>query len=288
MKKLYTAFSAGLLLAGLAQAAVYDIGTDSTVTYDSSLDTLTNTGPITDGDWTDSTLKINDGSNLSNTDFTALGITSWATGKFSTNGGTAVTNFNGANLSGLGLTFSGNNFGYNDTFVGADFSNSTISNASGNNQFFLFSDLSYANFSGATININGNLNTFRDATLTGADFSNITWGVASSVGFSTFFSGGAGSTSVADKNLAANFSGADLSNLTGTAATELIANLGKFDGGTAIGAFYDDALIANSGGAFTKTALDAAGWQSIPEPSSYALLAGLLGMSCVMARRRRA
>jgi hypothetical protein len=92
--------------------------------------------------WTDdSGLKISDGSDLSNTDVAGLGITSWETSEFSYNQATVTTNFNGANLSGLELTFSGNNFGYNDTFVGADFSNSIIT-ATGN-QIFLFSYVSY-------------------------------------------------------------------------------------------------------------------------------------------------
>lgn len=280
MKKRIQTTMIGLLVAGVAQAALYDIGTDTTVTFNSG-DTLSNTGSITA--WTDSTLKISDGSDLSNVDFTALGITSWTTAKFSFNQATGTANFDGANLSGLGLTFSGNNFGYNDTFVGADFSNATIANASGNNQFFLFSDLSYADFSGATINVNGNLNSFRGATLTGADFSDITWGVAASVGFAAFFDGGPGSTSVADKDLAVNFSGADLSLLSGTAKTLMIDKLGTFDGTTAIGAKYDAAMLTASG--WTATELDTAGWQAIPEPATLGLVAAF-GGGILFIRRR--
>jgi uncharacterized protein YjbI with pentapeptide repeats len=206
-------------------------------------------------------LKLNAGSDLSSVVFTALGITSWASAKFANS---AITIWDGANLSGLNLTFTGNNFGYNDSMVGTDFSGSTIGNGAAWNQFFLFSDLTDANFSGATFNITpygGTINSFRGATLTGADFKDITWGIAASNGAAAFFDGGAGVINAADKDLAADFSGADLSLITGTAKTNMIANLGGFDGDTPIGAKYDDDMLSASG--WSQSELDAAGWQYI-------------------------
>lgn len=237
----------------------YDIGTVATITFDQATDELTNTGLITD--WTDATLKLSDGSDLSNVDFTVLGVTNWSTAQFV---GAASTIWDGANLSGLNLTFTGNNAWRADSLIGTDFSGSTIGNGAAWNQFFLFSDLTDASFSGATLNITpygGTINSFRGATLTGADFKDITWGIAASNGAAAFFDGGAGVINAVDKDLAADFSGADLSLITGTAKTNMIANLGGFDGDTPIGAKYDDGLLTASG--WSKSELDAAGWQYI-------------------------
>ena len=237
-----------------------EISTATTMDFSSDTDVLSNTNGITA--WGTSHLILNDGSDLEGVDFTALGITSWTNNSF---GSSAVTNFNSANLSGLQLTFSGHNFGYNDTMVGTNFSGVTLDNDGGYNQFFLFTDLRYADFSGATLNIypdGVSMNAFRGAQLTGADFTNITWGVSTAGATSlvaNFFSGGPGSTSAADKHLAVNFEGADLSLIVGDAKTNMINNLGGFDGSTPIGALYNQSTLDNSG--WTSAELDAAGWQ---------------------------
>jgi hypothetical protein len=250
-----------------------DIRTDATITFDSSEDTLTNTNGITA--WGTANLKLSDGSDLSGVDFPAFGITSWTAGTFGTS---TETTWDGANLSGLNLTFTGHNFGYNDSMVGTDFSGSTLT-ISNYNQPFLFVDAEGADFSGATLNwtpYDGRVNFFRKdgdsdtrSTVRDADFSDITWGVA--IGDSgslhdLFFNVGPGTTSAADKDHAVTFEGADLSRITGLSKSNMIANLGAFDGDTAIGAKYDQALLDASG--WTAAELDAAGWQliaSLPE-----------------------
>ena len=186
----------------------------------------------------------------------------WKTGDF-TNESKEV--WDGVDLSGMTLTFTGNNFGYHDSMKKVNFSGATI-NTDGN-QPFIFTDLTGANFSGATLNFTGYagmMTAFREAKLAGADFSNVKWGV-STEGFTKktghFFSGGAGSTSVADKDLAVTFEGADLSLVTGVAKTAMIEHLGKFDGGTAIGAKYDASTLAKS--KWTAAKLNAAGWQLV-------------------------
>jgi uncharacterized protein YjbI with pentapeptide repeats len=205
--------------------------------------------------------SLHDGSDLSAVDFTAFG-TSWTTGSF---GDSAKTIWDGAKLSGLTLNFTGTNFGYNDSMKKIDFSGSTI-NSKGN-QPFLFVDLAGADFSGATLNMHGfsgRMSAFRDANLSAADFSGVIWGV-STAGLSKkteyFFSGGPGSTSAADRHRALTFEGADLSRITDAAKAAMIQNLGKFDGATAIGAKYDQAMLNASG--WTAAELDAAGWQMV-------------------------
>jgi len=282
LKTSTVAMACAAIATSFSQAAVYDIGTDSTVTFTSS-DSLTNTGPITN--WTEAgNLKFNEGSDFTNVDFTTLGHTSWTTNNF---GAFATTTWDGANLSGLTFTHNGHNFGYNDSFVGTDFSGATIGNGAAWNQFFLFVDVTNADFSGATFNVtpyNNNLNAFRDSTITGANFSNITWGVASSTAATSFFENGAGATSVANKDQAADFSGADMSLLTGTAKSTFITNLGSTGtGASAFGAKYDAAMLAASG--WSATELDSAGWQAVPEPSSTALL-GLGGLALLLRRRK--
>ncbi|CAA6691742.1 MULTISPECIES: sulfatase-like hydrolase/transferase [unclassified Lentimonas] len=188
--------------------------------------------------------------------------TSWTTDAFSD---ASKTIWDGTDLSGKTLTFSGNNFGYHDSMKAVDFSGSTIHTTG--NQPFLFVDLSGADFSGAILNLEGSsgkMAAFRDANLAGANFSNITWG-GSTNGLTEkteyFFSGGSGATTAADKDLAVTFEGADLSRITGAAKAAMIQNLGKFDGTTAIGAKYDDSTLTKSGWAAAE--LDAAGWQRV-------------------------
>ena len=264
--------SAYLLTAGLARAAVYDIGDSlNNVVFDSSVDTLTNTGGITN--WTDATLDFNDGSDLSGVDFTTLGFMSWTSGKF---GGGGSTTWDGANLSGLTLTFNNHNFGYNDSMVGTEFSGATIT-TTGGNQPFLFVDAEGAVFSGATLNLtpfNGQVNFFRkdgdgDTTtsIRDADFSDTTWGFAIGDAGSLhhmLFNVGPGATNAADRAHAVTFEGADLSLITGLSKTNMISNLGGFDTNevphVAIGAKYDQAMLDASG--WTAAELDAVGWQS--------------------------
>jgi hypothetical protein len=251
--------------------ATNDISTEASITFDSSEDLLTNTNGISA--WGSGYLDLNDGSNLSGFDFTALGITSWTAGTFSSSD---ATTWDGANLSGLNLTFTGHNFGYNDSMVGTDFSDSTIT-ISSYNQAFLYVNAEGADFSGATINLtpySGRVNFFRKNTsitdtytsIRDADFSDITWGVA--IGDSgslhdLFFDVGPGTTSAADKDHAVTFEGADLSLITGLSKSNMIANLGGFYGTTPIGAKYDQAMLDASG--WTASELDAAGWQEVVE-----------------------
>jgi hypothetical protein len=252
-----------LLVAGMVQASVYDIGTDATATFDSATDTLTNTGGITA--WTDSGLKISSGSDLSNVDFTALGITSWSPGTLS---GTAVTKWDGANLSGITLNQAAVNIFYNDSMVGLNFSNAIFNQAG--NQPFLDVNAEGANFSGTKFNfVTATQSAFRNVSglgsLRNANFSGTTYG-AFSAGKASFFGLGPGTTSAADKDNAATFVGADFSLLTGNAKTYLIANMGKFDGATAIGAKYDQDTLTKSG--WAEQDLIDAGWQKqalVPE-----------------------
>ena len=195
-------------------------------------------------------------------DFKAKGKRSWKTDALSEK---SKTVWDGADLSGMTLTFVGHNFGYNDSMKKVDFSGSTI-NTTGN-QPFLFVDLTGADFSGATLNLAGlpgKMNAFREAKLTGADFSEITWTV-STEGLTDktefFFNGGPGSTSKADKHLAVSFEGADLGRITGVAKAAMIKHLGKFDGSVAIGAKYNTSTLKNSG--WTAAELNAAGWQRV-------------------------
>lgn len=147
----------------------------------------------------------------------------------------------------------------------ANFSGSTI-NTTGN-QAFLFTDLTGADFSGTTLNIAGfseRMTAVRKAILTGADFSGVTWGLSTD-GLTEktefFFSGGPGSSSADDRHLAVTFEGADLSRITGPAKAAMIKNLGGFDGKTAIGAKYDQAMLTRSG--WTAAELNTAGWQNV-------------------------
>jgi len=286
-----------LATTGVANAGIVDIGTATSVTFDSSMCTLTNTTGITD--WNSAaTLSIVEGSDLSNVDFTALGITSWTT----TFTGAAVTTWDGANLSGIELTFNGNNALRDDSFVGTNFSGATIN--AGNNQPFVSTNntnLNNANFSGTTFNFSNPLagafgfNAFGadvgSDVLAGADFTNSVWlFTGNSDGDPDAFNIGPGSTSIADSALAADFSGADFSGVTDSVTTgEIIANLGLFDGTTAVGAFFDENTVLPTG--FTSADLIAAGWQdlsasSIPEPTSMALLTAF-GGSFLCIRRRR-
>lgn len=208
-----------------------------------------------------------DGSDLSGVDFTKLKSKSWTTGSF---GEGEMTIWDGANLSGLTLNFTGHNFGYNDSMRKVDFSGSTIS--TNGNQAFLFVDLSGSDFSDATLSITGfkgRMNAFRDAKLSGADFSGIKWAVSTADDtekIEAFFGGGPGSSSAADKHLAVTFEGADLSRITGPAKAAMIKNLGRFDGETAIGAKYDQAMLTRSG--WTAAELNAAGWQNVQNPKT--------------------
>ncbi|WP_166831096.1 sulfatase-like hydrolase/transferase [Thalassoroseus pseudoceratinae] len=243
-----------------SKPTVYGIGTDASITFNAELDTLKNPSRIRK--WANDKLKLKDGSNLSGIDFPALGITSWSADSF---GNAAKTIWDEAKLNELTLNFTGHNFGYNDSMRKANFSASTI-NTTGN-QAFLFTDLTGADFSGAALNIagfSGRMTAFRKAILTGADFSDVTWGLSTD-GLTEktefFFSGGPGSTSAADKHRAVTFENADLSRITGPAKVAMIKNLGRFDGNTAIGAKYDQAMLKRSG--WTAAELEAAGWQKV-------------------------
>ena len=146
-----------------------------------------------------------------------------------------------------------------------NFSNTNIRTTG--NQAFLNVDLTSADFSNATLRIagfNGRMTAFRKAILTGTKFTGVRWGI-STAGLNQktefFFSGGPGSTSVKDRDLAVTFEGADLSRITGAAKQAMIKNLGKFDGKVAIGAKYDKQMLSRSG--WSAKDLDAAGWQKV-------------------------
>ncbi|MGJ8653632.1 MAG: carbohydrate-binding protein [Opitutaceae bacterium] len=112
-----------------------------------------------------------------------------------------------------------------------------------------------ANLNGITLYAGGDFG--NGDSYVGADFSNVTWGTATST--ADLFNGGSGATSAATAANAINFSGADLSLITGAARTTMINNLGAFDGGTPIGPIIDSTFVANSG--WDSAALIAAGWQ---------------------------
>jgi hypothetical protein len=100
----------------------YDLGMDLTLTVDPATDSLSNLGSITNWDSTSTHLKLADGSDLSNVDFAALGISSWTTLNFGDL--SKATAWDGANLSGITLVTDGD-FGAGDSFTGADFSEVT-------------------------------------------------------------------------------------------------------------------------------------------------------------------
>ena len=115
-----------------------------------------------------------------------------------------------------------------------------------------------ANLSGITLNSDGNFGAGDN--FSGANFSNVIWGTATSTANAArFFSGGSGASSAATASEAIDFSGADLSLISGQARTAMIDNLGGFDGGTPIGPRIDATFIAISG--WDPAALVAAGWQ---------------------------
>lgn len=240
------------------EPVVYRIQDDITATFDAKKDSLNNLLRLKQ--WKLSNLKLNDGSNLSGLNFSALGVSSWKANSFGTS---KKTVWDDAKLDGINLTFGGHNFGHNDSMRNVNFSGSTI-NTNGN-QAFLAVDLSGADFSNATFNIvgfSGRMTAFRDANLRGADFSGVRWGVSTDrldrkIEF--FFSGGPGTSSVKDRHKAVNFEGADLSKITGAAKAAMMKNLGKFDGKTAIGAKYDQSMLSKSG--WAESELKAAGWQ---------------------------
>ncbi|MGJ8641241.1 MAG: carbohydrate-binding protein [Opitutaceae bacterium] len=106
-----------IVYAGVSE---YDIGMDQAITYDPTLHELTNHCSISEWDATSTYLKFQDGSDLSGFNFTELGITEWTTTDF--DNASIVTNWNGANLSGITLHTDGN-FGAGDDFAGANLSN---------------------------------------------------------------------------------------------------------------------------------------------------------------------
>ncbi|MGJ8676130.1 MAG: PEP-CTERM sorting domain-containing protein [Akkermansiaceae bacterium] len=210
----------------------------------------------------------------------------------------AVDDSSGVDFSGQILTTSIDNWGRNDNFSNATLTN-VIFNFNGGNQPFLNTDISGADFSGATFNwdvfvINGDhrVNMFRGLTgIDGASFVDTIWNIdlsEDSIGNADFFNNGSGITTGVDFSGADfNFSGTDTS-LADDIGGLLITNLG-----TGVGAVYDDAFVTNNFADFgfadeaaLETALDGAGWQAVPEPSSTALLGlGALGM---LVHRRRA
>ena len=247
-------------VAGTPDSHVLNINNEASITFDSSVDSLVNSHQV--NVWQTNGLTLLDGSNLGGVDFTKLGIESWNAESFDQG---EKTIWDRAKLSGLTLNFTGHNFGYNDSMRNVNFSKCSIS--TNGNQAFLFVDLTSADFSDATLSItgfNGRMTAFRNAKLSGADFSGVTWAVPTAGATERtefFFCGGSGSNSASDKHLAVTFKGADLSRITGTARTAMIKNLGGFDGKAAIGAKYDQAMLTKSG--WDSAELNAAGWQLV-------------------------
>ena len=98
----------------------YDLGMDSSLTFDPDVHILTNCSDITAWDASSTYLKLQDGSDLSGIDFAALGVDTWSTTAFSNS--SLVTSWEDANLDGITLNANGN-FGAGDNFTGANFSN---------------------------------------------------------------------------------------------------------------------------------------------------------------------
>jgi hypothetical protein len=226
----------------------------------------------------------------------------------------AVANYTGADFTNQTVTTALSNWGYNDNFSGANFSDATFT-FNGGNQMFLFVDISDANFTGATFNWtpytltttnpdSHRINMFRGTKgIAGADFSDTVWNITLSesvIENSDFFNNGAGATDVASKANAINFSGADFNFLgTDTSLADdigalLINHLGSTGtGAAAFGAKYDTAFVTNNFAAFgyadadaLDTALTTAGWQMIPEPATIGML-GLGAIITFLARRMR-
>ncbi|CAA6691322.1 MULTISPECIES: PEP-CTERM sorting domain-containing protein [unclassified Lentimonas] len=219
-------------------------------------------------------------------------------------GAAASVDYTGEDFSGqtVGTELAPNstdNWGRSDIFTNADFSSAEF-NLSGN-QSFLGTTITGADFTGATFNITTWLsgttqrfNTFRNATGSGASFEDTAWNItlSSTDAFdnSEFFDG-TGTLSAMDFSGATfTFDITDSDVATQTAAVDvIIGNLGDS------ASYFDDDFVTNNfvafgyaSGALLEADLVSNGWQVIPEPGSYALLAGLLGMSYVMVRRRRA
>ena len=114
-----------------------------------------------------------------------------------------------------------------------------------------------ASLSGLTLIADGDFGA--GDSFTGADFSNIVWGATTTTSGTSFFSGGPGTTSAADRDEAISFLGADLSLISGNARSVMIENLGGFDGDAAIGARFDSEFLTASGWEFDS--LVEAGWQ---------------------------
>jgi hypothetical protein len=212
-------------------------------------------------------------------------------------GSAAVVDWSGADFTNQTLTTSIDNWGRNDNFSEANFSDA-IFNFDGGNQPFLAVDISDADFTGATFNwtpytLSGQkhrVNMFRNATgSAGADFSDTVWDITLNVAEldnTDFFNNGAGAADVANKADAMNFSGADFNFLgTDTSLADdigalLISNLGSTGtGAAAFGAKYDSDFVNNNYSDFgyvsavaLETDLTTAGWQVIPEPATLGLV----------------
>jgi hypothetical protein len=231
------------------------------------------------------------------------------------NAAKATVDYTGEDFSGQSVDTDIDNWGYNDNFTDADFSDATFTFSG--NQPFLATTITNADFSGATFNWtlyenNDELraNLFRVTTVTGtayanASFANTVWNITldgTSISIDDWFNDGSGALTADTASDAVDFSGAEFNffgigadDLADDMAAILISNLGGFDGDTAIGAKYDTTFLTNNYEVFgydsvddLETALISAGWQSIPESSAYALIAGFLGLGCALVRRRRA
>ena len=185
-----------------------DLSLDESLTFNPTLNELSNDFGIES--WTTSAnqLDLRDGSNFTGIDFAELGVKSWLLSIFTNS--SLETKWDNTNLDGITI-IAGGAFGAGDSF-------------------------------------------------TGANFTNIVWDVpTSSSRTNALFSGGPGTTSAADRDEAIDFSGADLSRISGQARTAMINNLGGFDGATAIGAKFDSNFLIKSG--WNQSEMLAAGWQ---------------------------
>ncbi len=269
-----------IALSGLTYAANIDIGSNI-ASFDTANDTLTNTGGITN--WT---AGWADGTNFTGQDFSALGVTDISFDHAGGNGGGNV--YAGVIFDGITLvTGTGNNYFSNDNFSGASFVGSTLNllgEGSYGNQPFLNADLTNADFTGATINYNSyrastatqNVNLFRDATLSGANFSDAVLNFDISGTGVSVVDGFFGTGAIDLSGALFNFTG-DSEHIDTVAAAilETFTSANTYDQD-----FYDN-NFATFG--FTDAATFAA---AVPEPSSLALIG--LGALVMVSKRRKA
>ncbi|WP_269523326.1 pentapeptide repeat-containing protein [Coraliomargarita parva] len=258
------------------------------------------------------------GVNASNTSWSVSGATT--TPHFSAMAGQHFrqANLDGADWSGVIFTSngSGNQYFYQGSFVNTDFSNTvfTLTSSDASSEAFKNTNLSGADFSGASITTTGS-DIFEGATMTSStNFSNATLLLGTSTGSANLASTGGANFSGA--TLRVNFEGTNLSSSNfqnvsfvssdgfNSVIRNSIANLTDFRGTDFSGVsfpnwlesltfdegmapLYDDnTIFTTQNGTFDPVA---AGWtySPIPEASSFAMIFGTAAGLIVTLRRRR-